>query len=431
MKTLHLTNAWHAASGGIATFYRALLRASETNGHFMRLVVPSDRTEVEDLGRFTRIYHLCAPRTPLNKSYRMLLPHRFLFPGTALSRILADERPDLVEVSDKYTLNYFAGCVRRGWIPGVDRRPAVVGLSCERMDDNVEAYLTASPAGKAFARWYMKWLYFPLFDHHITVSEHTAGELRIASKGHRVRRGVWVRPMGVDADAFTARHRTNALREFLCRRAGGNSETFLLLYSGRLAAEKNLRLLIDTMDLLIKEADADYRLLVAGEGTLGREFEQECERRNPGVVTFLGHTADRRRLADLYANCDVFVHPNPREPFGIAPLEAMASGLPLVAPNTGGVTGYANDTNAWLADPEPAAFAAAVRAALLPGELRKSRLRSARQKAEQHDWARVGECFLSLYHELHAISIGRTHDAGLKPAFVSTSGNWLGMEVPE
>ncbi len=44
------------------------------------------------------------------------------------------------------------------------------------------------------------------------------------------------------------------------------------------------------------------------------------------MVTYLGHEADRRRLADLYANVDVFLHPNPREPFGIAPLEAMASG---------------------------------------------------------------------------------------------------------
>jgi hypothetical protein len=52
--------------------------------------------------------------------------------------------------------------------------------------------------GRWFARQYMKWLYFPQFDHHIAVSEYTAEELGIASRGHKVQRGVWLGPMGVD-----------------------------------------------------------------------------------------------------------------------------------------------------------------------------------------------------------------------------------------
>ncbi len=66
-------------------------------------------------------------------------------------------------------------------------------------------------------------------------------------------------------------------------------------------------------------------------------------------MLFYGHVGARETLARLYASCDVFVHPNPREPFGIGPLEAMASGVPLVAPAAGGLLSYANDTNAWLA----------------------------------------------------------------------------------
>ena len=68
----------------------------------------------------------------------------------------------------------------------------------------------------------------------------------------------------------------------------------------------------------------------------------------PRARTFLWHL-DRDALAGILANADAFIHPNPREPFGIAPLEAMASGLPLVATETGGVTTYASDETAWLA----------------------------------------------------------------------------------
>ena len=49
---------------------------------------------------------------------------------------------------------------------------------------------------------------------------------------------------------------------------------------------------------------------------------------------------DRETLATFYASADVFVHPNPREPFGIGPLEAMSSGVPVVMPAAGGVLEY-------------------------------------------------------------------------------------------
>lgn len=47
-----------------------------------------------------------------------------------------------------------------------------------------------------------------------------------------------------------------------------------------------------------------------------------CGRRGLRHITFLGHIADRETLADHYAEADVFLHANPREPIGIAPLEA-------------------------------------------------------------------------------------------------------------
>ena len=109
LKTLHLTNCWHPSSGGIRTFYKALFEAANREGHFMRLVVLSVFTSVERVGRFGRIYNIEAPRAPFHSDYRMALPHGYLFPRTALQRIVNEERPDLIEVSDKYVLPYLAG----------------------------------------------------------------------------------------------------------------------------------------------------------------------------------------------------------------------------------------------------------------------------------------------------------------------------------
>ncbi|HMF61579.1 MAG TPA: hypothetical protein VK595_14460, partial [Vicinamibacterales bacterium] len=136
--TLHLTNAYHAHSGGIRTMYHALLRQAERDGRRMTLVVPGAFDDVDVRGPFTRIIYIRAPRSPVvDRRYRVLLPHRFLAGGRGpLWRILDQERPDVVEVCDKYSLCYFAGLIRR-------RRgafgPTLVGLSCERLDDNVRA----------------------------------------------------------------------------------------------------------------------------------------------------------------------------------------------------------------------------------------------------------------------------------------------------
>jgi hypothetical protein len=54
------------------------------------------------------------------------------------------------------------------------------------MDDNVRAYLGRVPFSTQFCSLYMKWLYFPFFDHHIANSEYTARELRAASRGQRL-----------------------------------------------------------------------------------------------------------------------------------------------------------------------------------------------------------------------------------------------------
>src|SRR5262249_30305548 len=140
--TLHLTNAYHERSGGIRTMYHALLEYAEQHARQMTLVVPGANDRYERRGRFTRIIHLRAPHSPLaDGSYRILLPHRFLPPGRGpLWRIVEAERPDVVEICDKYSLCFFAGLIRKR---RRDQRPALVGLSCERMDDNLEAFVGA------------------------------------------------------------------------------------------------------------------------------------------------------------------------------------------------------------------------------------------------------------------------------------------------
>jgi alpha-1,6-mannosyltransferase len=417
-KTLHLTNSWHERSGGIATFYRALIDEANRQGRHIRLIVPGEKDHVEEAGEFGKIYHVKAPLAPFNSQYRIIYPTQFLWPGSKLERILIGERPDLVEICDKYTLNYLGALLRRGLLPALDFRPAVVGLSCERMDDNFRIYVGNLPLARKLCAAYLKWAYFPFFDHHIANSEYTAEELRQASRGHLTSRNTWIRPMGVNLQNLSPARRSREIRQRILRDCAGRDSSILLLYAGRLVPEKNLDLLFHSLALLTRLDNRDYRLLIAGDGMERTRWESLCQKNIPGRVTFLGHIADSIQLADLLANADAFIHPNPREPFGIAPLQAMASGLPLVAPNSGGITTYANSENAWLVSPDAASFVSAIQDLLANDSLRIQRAQHALRTAQEFRWEKVAASFLELYSELCAMGSNQAENS-LAPNFSS------------
>src|SRR5262249_23279880 len=152
----------------------------------------------------------------------------------------------------------------------------------------------------------------------------------------------------------------------------------------------------EMMQLLAASRDRDFRLVIAGEGPLAATLGDKLQAAAPGRFAFVGHLKDRDELARLYATCDVFTHPNPREPFGMAPLEAMASGLALVAPDSGGILSFANKQNAWIVPPTAESFACAVCNAADPGA-REQRVERALSTAREHEWSAVASQLFKLF----------------------------------
>jgi alpha-1,6-mannosyltransferase len=405
IKTLHITNHYHPSSGGIRIFYQALLEAADRHQREVRLVVPGRKDSMEKVGSFGRIYTIAAPKCPVfDPRYRLLLPHLYTLPyPSALRKILQQEQPDLVEVCDKFALSCVPSVLRRNWIKGVS--PAVlVGMSCERLDDNVSAYISTGPLARYLAKWYLKKMYVTRFDCHISNSDYTAGEL-VQALASRPEIQVHVRPMGVHCGGFSPARRKPSARDALLSRISvapaGAMDPRLLLYVGRLSPEKNIDVLVDMMEFLAADPSAEYHFLFAGDGPRSAWLKSMADQKAPGRIHLLGHIANREDLADLYANCDALVHPNPREPFGIAPLEAMASGLPVVAPRAGGVLSYANARNAWLVEPAGGGLAAGVREVFADHAARAAKTEQALRTAASFDWPQVAAIFFELYDDLH------------------------------
>jgi alpha-1,6-mannosyltransferase len=134
---------------------------------------------------------------------------------------------------------------------------------------------------------------------------------------------VVVLPLGVDTDAFGGARPSQTLKTRLV------GQHRMVLYAGRLSPEKG----VDVLAGVLARLPSDYALVVVGSGTAAHGLARHA--RQAGVASrfvMVGHVDDRRRLAELYATADCFVHPNASEPFGLAPLEALVAGCRVVAP---------------------------------------------------------------------------------------------------
>lgn len=135
---------------------------------------------------------------------------------------------------------------------------------------------------------------------------------------------VVVSPLGVDVAAFRAARPDPQLRARFA--PPGHA---MLLYAGRVSSEKRVDLLPEVM----AQVAAPSVLVIAGTGAAQDKLRRIAVR--AGVarrVHMLGHVDDRGRLATLMATADCFVHPNPNEPFGLCPMEALAARCRVVVP---------------------------------------------------------------------------------------------------
>lgn len=146
---------------------------------------------------------------------------------------------------------------------------------------------------------------------------------------------IWSR--GVDLERFAPRARTREMRE----RMGAHDGTFVVAYVGRLAPEKGVHQAIDAMRLVRERHGERVRFAVAGDGP----DAERCRTRAPEGTWFAGSLGGDE-LSAFYASADAFVFPSRTETFGNVVLEAMASGLPVIAPDEGATLELAHDGTA-------------------------------------------------------------------------------------
>ncbi|GIM92895.1 GDP-mannose-dependent alpha-mannosyltransferase [Paractinoplanes toevensis] len=214
-------------------------------------------------------------------------------------------------------------------------------------------------------------------------------ESRAALGAHGVERiHLWRR--GVDDVQFHPDRRSVAMRRVLAP-----DGEVVVGFVGRLAVEKQIDLLADV------SRTPGVRLVIVGDGPAGPALRKALPE-----AKFLG-VRRGLQLARIYASFDIFAHTGPYETFGQAVQEAMASGLPVVAPNAGGpVDLVQHGRTGYLVRPfESEGFTSAVLSLVQDASLRAAFGAAGRQAIEGRSWSAVGDELIEHYRSACAVGM--------------------------
>jgi glycosyltransferase involved in cell wall biosynthesis len=186
---------------------------------------------------------------------------------------------------------------------------------------------------------------------------------------------LWQR--GVDTEMFGPHLASHQMRS---RLSNGNPDNPLLLYVGRVSAEKQ----IDQIKPVL-EAIPEAHLAIVGDGP----HREALEAHFAGTQTHFVGYLQGLELASAFASADAFIFPSRTETLGLVLLEAMAAGCPVVAAASGGIPDIVTDgVNGYLFDPNDPEGAITATQRLLEAKAEREQLRyNARQEAERWGWA--------------------------------------------
>ena len=357
MRIVRLANFVMPRSGGLRTALHSLGEGYVAAGHEPVLIVPGE-SDVDEHTAQGRVITLRGRVVPGTGGYRVLLGRR------RLADLLADLAPDRLEVSDRFTLRWTGRWARRNGIPAVMvSHESLAGL--------------LGPAGRVFADL-LNARTAAAYDTVVCTTSWAAEEFRRLGVRNLARV-----PLGVDLDVFHPARSDPTVR---ARYAA--PDQVLLVYCGRLSAEKRPERTVEAL-VGLRASGVDAVLVVAGDGPLhGRLVELAAGQ----PVRFTRFLADRTDVAALLASADIALAPGPIETFGLAALEALACGTPVVVDAASALPEVVGDAGVAVAG---GAFADGVRALLeRPEHARRS---AARERAGRYGWPASVAGFLAAH----------------------------------
>lgn len=369
-----IANLYGPKSGGLRTCVNELAKQYVKLDHEVLIIVPGVKFQNRVEDGVTRI-ELPSTRIPFSGGYRLILNTK-----KVIERLSAFN-PNRIEISDRTTMLRVANWARKQGIP-------TAIFAHERLDGVLNAFGSWLPFRRAIAR---RWNAYTaeICTKVIATTQYAAEEfLSIGYESSSTPYGkLNIVPLGVDLELF---HPTRRLKKpttlpsfperyiLAATRCSGEKDPFFLLEIAR--------------ELLVNNVKVP--LVIAGSGPLQRKMIKKVKNNNLDVL-FTGFVDDRKELAKMLAGADAFLAVGPIETFGLAALEALASGTPVICRESAAISEVIDDQCGLELPRNASTWATAIDNILKKD--RETLRQASRSRAENFSWTNSVERLVELH----------------------------------
>lgn len=400
MRIVIASDLHYPTINGVATFGRNLAQGLAKKGHEVIVIAPSQTgKKYQETDTNYTIMRTASLPFPFYQNFRISIS-----PYDEIKKIIEDFQPDIIHIQTPLGIGRATlGVAKRLGIPVVATNHSMP----ENLIDNLKLLAPFARPIRYVLKEYGMW--FHNNASYVTLPTQAAidmfGDVAQYAK-------VPVRPVsnGIDLSRF----KPGSVPTYFHRRIGLPTDKPIIMYAGRLDSEKHLPVLLQAAARVFKKCDA--HLLIVGHGNDAERLRILAE--SLGItdrVTFTGRAADED-MPLLYRTASVLAMPSPAELQSIVALEALASGLPIVAVRAGALHELCQDgRNGYLCKVDDDTQMAKLLLQIL--EDKKLRTRFGRESlviAKQHDLGATLQQFEEIYQQLIASRLKKTE----KPVLV-------------
>jgi glycosyltransferase involved in cell wall biosynthesis len=367
---------WPRVNGvtvSVDTFSRALIKA----GHEVMIICanypadghegfPEDDTEMAYLPQIVRV-----PSMPaiISKEDRLAKFSKWFW----VAKQVEVFRPDIIHINTEFIIAEF------GFLYGKIYNLPIVYTFHTLWEDYAANYIHMIPA--FLSRFIVKNIHINILKRAYKLIVPTP-QIEEVIKKYKIKKETFLLPTGINPDFFEHdKAETAWFREKLEERYPALKARRILLFAGRVAKEKNLGFLLQILPA-IRSRHPETILLFVGNGPDLEYFQKEAEELGVGEHCVFTGYMERKELALVYALSDIFVFPSLTETQGLVTLEAMLSGIPVVAIGEMGTTMVmGGDNGGFMVKNDPEEFTARVLELLENPDLYRDKITEARRHA--------------------------------------------------
>jgi len=386
LRIAFFTDTYLPNTDGVVSHIQLYRRYFEQMGHEVYVFAPGTRKQKKE-NTDKHVYYFTSTSFKPYPDYRIAL-----FPFLSTTRLVKEIKPDIIHSHGIAMTGIAAFQVAQNLkIPALATFHTLVSDAIHYISPTTSLNTVLSDMVWKYLRWYYKHF-------KVVLAPSRFAEKILRKEGIE---NIRVYPSGFDASRFT--HPLDTKKSASVLKKYGITQPYILTL-GRVAHEKNLDDVIDVAHTVMNK-HPDIQFIIGGKGPALEDYKKKAETEGCGNVRFIGYVDDAD-LPHIYQNASLFLMPSKFDTQGLVVLEAMASGVPVIAQKGSAPAEFIKDGGLCAGLTYESVLDLAEKIdVLLDEKERQEKSRAAVELAKQYDISKKGKELLDIYEELISNSV--------------------------